>query len=65
VGDGGESDGDGAIDGRLQGILDQMQPLSDSPQPPSEFQKDDLVLALDPSTLEITLVKVPNGLREK
>jgi hypothetical protein len=65
VGDGGESDGDGAIDGRLQGILDRMQPLADSPPAPSEFLQDDLVLALDPSAMEITLVKVPGKLKEK
>jgi hypothetical protein len=65
VGDGGESDGDGVIDGRLQGVLDQMKPLAGSPQPPSEFEKGDLVVALDPSAMEITLVKVPNRLEEK
>jgi hypothetical protein len=65
VGDGGESDGDGVIDGRLQGILERMQPLADSPAAPSEFLKDDLVLALDPSAMEITMVKVPGKLKEK
>ena len=65
VGDGGESDGDGVIDGRLQGVFDQMTPLAGSPEPPSEFAKDDLVVALDPSAMEITLVKVPNRLEEK
>ncbi len=65
VGDGGESDGDGVIDGRLQGVLDQMKPLAGSPEPPAKFEKGDLVVALDPSVLEITLVKVPNGLEEK
>ena len=59
VRDGAESDGDGAIDGRLSGVLDSMKPLSDGPQPPSILQKDDVVLALDPSAMEITLVKVP------
>jgi hypothetical protein len=65
VGDGGDTDGDGAIDGRLQGVLDQMKPLAGSPQPPSEFEKDDLVVALDPSAMEITLIKVPNRLEGK
>lgn len=62
VSDGDASDGDGAIDGRLEGILEQMQPLAASPQAPSIFQKDDLVLALDPAAMEITLFKVPNNL---
>lgn len=65
VGDGSESDGDGVIDGRLQGVLGQMKPLAGSPPPPSEFEKGDLVVALDPSAMEITLVKVPNRLEEK
>lgn len=65
VGDGGESDADGVIDGRLQGVLDQMTPLAGSPKPPSTFEKGDLVVALDPSALEITLIKVPSGLEEK
>lgn len=65
VGDGGDNDGDGAIDGRLQGVLDQMKPLAGSPPPPSEFEKNDLVVALDPSAMEVTLVKVPNRLEEK
>lgn len=65
VGDGGESDGDGVIDGRLQGVLEQMKPLAGSPQPPAEFEKGDLVVALDPSAMEITLIKVANRLEEK
>jgi hypothetical protein len=59
VGDGDGSDGDGVIDGRLQAVVDQMQPLEGSPQPPSQLQGDDLVVALDPAAMEITLVKVP------
>ena len=61
VRDGNETDEDGLIDGRLQGTLEQMKPLAASPQPPSVFQRDDLVLALDPAAMEITLVKVPEG----
>lgn len=61
VSDGDESDSDGVIDGRLEGLLDGMRPLGDGPAPPSVFQKDDLVMALDPMALEITLVKVPAG----
>lgn len=61
VRDGHDSDADGSIDGRLQGVLDQMEPLAASPQPPSVFQRDDLVLALDPAAMEVTLIKVPAG----
>jgi hypothetical protein len=62
VGDGDPSDGDGRIDGRLEGVLDRLQPLAASPPPPAVFERDDLVLALDPAALEITIVKVPQSL---
>jgi hypothetical protein len=65
VSDGGGTDGDGAIDGRLQGILDEMRPLAESPAAPAAFEGDDLVLALDPTAMEITLVKVPKKAEEK
>ena len=61
VRDGQETDGDGRIDGRLEGVLDEMKPLGDAPAPPSVFEKDDVVLALDPSAMEITVVKVPKS----
>lgn len=61
VRDGQETDGDGRIDGRLEGVLADMQPLAGSPEPPAVLQKDDVVLALDPSAMEITLVKVPRS----
>jgi hypothetical protein len=56
--DGDESDADGAIDGRVEGLLEGLSPLGDGPEAPSVFQRDDVVLALDPTVLEITLVKV-------
>lgn len=58
--DGDGSDGDGVIDGRVEGLLESLTPLGAGPEAPSEFQRGDVVLALDPSVLEITLVKVPN-----
>lgn len=61
VSDGDESDGDGIIDGRLEGVLEKMRPVGDGPAPAAVFQKDDLVMALDPMAMEITLVKVPAG----
>jgi len=59
ISDGDESDSDGAINGRLEGILDEMKPISGTSPPPSGLQKDDLVVAIDPYALEITLIKVP------
>jgi hypothetical protein len=61
LGDGDENDADGSIDGRIEGILEQMLPLTGDLKPPAIFQRDDLVMALDPTTMEITLVKVPAG----
>ncbi len=64
VSDGDQSDGDGTIDGRLEGVLDQLKPLTGSPPPPSVFEKGDLVMALDPAALEITLVTLPDRLEK-
>jgi hypothetical protein len=61
VSDGNGSDGDGRIDGRLEGIFEDMQPLAASPKPPSVFLRDDVVLVLDPALMEITLIKVPQN----
>jgi hypothetical protein len=58
--DGDGSDADGVIDGRVEGLLESLSPLEAGPEAPSEFQRGDVVLALDPSVLEITLVKVPD-----
>jgi len=62
LGDGGPDDEDGTANGRLEAALDRMTPLPGSPAPPESFQKDDVVLLIDPNLLEITLVKVPNPL---
>jgi len=35
-----------------------LQPVAGTAPPPSVFQKDDVVLAIAPNALEITLVKV-------
>jgi hypothetical protein len=59
VSDGDESDSDGTINGRLEGVMDEMKPISGTSPPPSVLQKDDLVVAIDPNALEITLIKVP------
>lgn len=61
VSDGDATDEDKTIDGKLQGVLERLEPLGSSPQPPTTFQRDDVVLALDPTVLELTLIKVPAG----
>ncbi len=61
VGDGGPSDEGGSPNGLLEAALDRMEPLAGSPPPPQTFQKDDIVLLLDPDQLEMTLVKMPQA----
>jgi hypothetical protein len=51
LGDGGPTDEDGTADGRLEAALDRMEPLPGSPPPPQSFQKDDVVIVLDPKTV--------------
>ena len=58
LGDGGPDDADGAPDGRLEAALDRMSPLADSPEPPQRFQRDDVVVLIDPNSMEMTLAKV-------
>jgi hypothetical protein len=58
LGDGSPEDADGAPDGRLEAALDRMTPLADSPAPPQRFQRDDVVVLMDPHKMEMTLAKV-------
>lgn len=59
LGDGGPGDEDGTPNGQLEAALDRMEPLAGSPPPPQTFQKDDVVVLLDPDQLEMTLIKLP------
>jgi hypothetical protein len=59
LGDGGPGDEDGAADGKLAAALDRMEPLGGTRMPaPAQFEKDDVVVLIDPNALEMTLVKV-------
>ena len=58
LGDGSPDDADGTPNGRLEAALDHMTPLADSPEPPQRFQRDDVVVLMDPNTMEMTLAKV-------
>lgn len=58
LGDGGPDDADGSPDGRLEAALDRMNPLGDSPEPPQRFQRNDVVVLMDPNSMEMTLAKV-------
>ena len=59
LGDGGPDDEDGAADGKLAAALDHMEPLAGTRTPaPAQFEKDDVVVLVDPNALEMTLVKV-------
>lgn len=53
-GDGGEDDADGATDGAVEAPIERLRPVGDSPAlPPGELRPGDVVVAVDPMTLEI------------
>jgi len=54
--DGGASDADGAIDGKLTSSLDQLQPIGTSPAAPTRFDPHDIVALIDPDLMEVILV---------
>jgi hypothetical protein len=59
VGDGGESDDDGAYDGRLRASLAGMRGVGDKPaEPPQRFNPRDLVVVIDPNRMEVSVHKV-------
>jgi len=53
VDDGNAGDGDGTFDGSVEAALERMTPVGDSPAPPDDFRRDDVVAAIAPMTLEI------------
>lgn len=58
-GDGGESDGDGTVDGVIEAPIERLRPIGDSPAaPPVELRPGDVVVAIDPITLEIYAAKL-------
>jgi hypothetical protein len=58
-GDGGEGDGDGALDGKIEALLARLRPIGESPElPPAELRPGDVVVAVDPMTLEIYAAKL-------
>lgn len=55
-GDGGEDDGDGELDGKIEAVLERLRPIGESPAlPPEILMPGDVVVAVDPVTLEIYL----------
>jgi hypothetical protein len=61
VGDGGEADEDGQNDGQLHLSLGNMRALQPSGPPPDRFAPGDVIAAIDPNAMELTLVTVPGG----
>jgi hypothetical protein len=56
VGDGGESDDDGAYNGRAIAALTQMRGAGPSPPPaPERFRAGDVVVVIDPNRMEVGL----------
>lgn len=53
-GDGGDDDADGALDGGIEAPIERLRAIGASPPlPPSELRPGDVVIAVDPVTLEI------------
>lgn len=56
--DGTSTDGDMLDDGHVSVPLHRMQPVGDSPSPPVAFAAGDVVIGVDPMTLEIFDLRV-------
>jgi hypothetical protein len=57
VGDGSDSDDDGAADGRIAAALDRMTAVAGTVPPPSRFDPSDVVVLIDPNRMELTVVR--------
>jgi hypothetical protein len=58
-GDGGEGDGDGATDGNVRVVPTLLEPLGDSPAAAERFAPGDVIVAIDPDSLEVWTASVP------
>ena len=61
VGDGGLLDEDGQADGVLHVSLGKMRAVGGSGPPPDRFAAGDVVVAVEPSTMQLTLATLPGG----
>lgn len=58
-GDGGDGDGDGELDGKIEAVLERLRPIGESAVlPPDVLMPGDVVVAIDPMTLEIYTAKL-------
>jgi hypothetical protein len=55
--DGNSIDQDGEVNGHLRVALDRLTPLTNGPAAPEKAAPNDLWLIVDPSTMEITVLK--------
>ena len=58
-GDGGDGDDDHATDGNLRILTALLEPLADAPAPPDRFQPGDVLVVIDPDSLEVWTASVP------
>lgn len=61
VGDGGAADEDGAGDGKLRVSLARLRPVGSSGAAPERFAPGDTVAAIEPRSLQLTLVTLQGG----
>jgi hypothetical protein len=53
VGDGGQSDADGSLNGRVEYDIEQMSPIGNSPPAPKQLLPHDTLILIDPFTMEL------------
>jgi hypothetical protein len=59
--DGGSADADGADDGALAAALAELVPVGAAPGPPEEVAAGDRFVAIDPATLDLFTLALPEG----
>ncbi|HEX7150403.1 MAG TPA: hypothetical protein VF618_02870 [Thermoanaerobaculia bacterium] len=58
AGDGGASDGDHSVDGKIETDLDQFEPMVDVTDPPKKFERGDVLVIMMPETMSFFLHRV-------
>lgn len=58
AGDGGVTDGDHSVDGKIETDLDQMEPMVAVSAPPKKFEEGDVLLILLPNSMSFFLHRV-------
>lgn len=60
AGDGGASDDDQRFDGRITTSIGRMRPVGGGVPPPSQFAPNDVIVAIDPWELRVSILQLGN-----